>query len=194
MIRVNTARVHRHKDDDDMTSLESRSRLHQLAGRGMVAALFAVLPVVAIACGDDNSSTADTTATTGATTGSSATTSAQASTSMSGPTVTASAATCAARDQLKTSFENLADVNVVQNGTSAIGDQLDVITDNLDELRSNAGDDLQPQIDEFQQSLDALREMTNNGSVPVGDTADAVGKVVTSGTQLMTSLANLDCG
>ena len=117
-----------------------------------IALVAALVTVGGVACGDDDD-TASTTTTTTTTT-----------TTLPGPLSSASDASCAARDELQAAIADLADVDVVRNGTSSVTEALTRITDALADVRSTAGDDVQPQIEAFQQSLDELQTALGGGT------------------------------
>ncbi len=109
--------------------------------------LVAGLAIVVVACSDDDSPPPTTTTTT----------TTPPATTNPGPVGSASAAQCDARDELRDSISALTNVDVVRNGTSAITDALGRIRDALGAVRDTAGADVQPQVDAFQQALDALQ-------------------------------------
>jgi len=145
-----------------------------------LALLAASLAAGAVACGDDDNTAATTTTTTTTTT-------------VPGPLSSASEASCAARDQLQTAISDLSNVDIVRNGTSAVTEALTKIADALDEVRSTAGADVQPQVDAFQQSLDQLQTALGGGVSQAGAIVTAVRNVVSTGGTLLTSLRNLRC-
>ena len=145
-----------------------------------LALLAAALAVAAAACGDDDDAAPTTIATTTTTTS-----------TVPGPIGSASAASCAARDELQAAVAQLSDIDVVRNGTSAITDALGGIMDALAEVRSTAGDDVQPQVEAFQQSLDELQTALAAGTSDIPGIVSALRDVVSTGGTLMTSLGNL---
>jgi uncharacterized phage infection (PIP) family protein YhgE len=145
-----------------------------------LALLAASLVAGGVACGDDDNTAATTTTTTTTTT-------------LPGPLSSASEASCAARDQLQTAISDLSNVDIVRNGTSAVTEALTKITDALDEVRSTAGADVQPQVDAFQQSLDQLQTALGGGVSQAAAIVTAVRNVVSTGGTLLTSLRNLRC-
>jgi hypothetical protein len=146
-----------------------------------IALLAASLAIVGSACGDDDEPAATTT------------TSTTTTTTLPGPVSSASEAACAARDELQTAIADLSNIDVVRNGTSAITDALTRIQTALGEVRSTAADDVQPQIDAFQQSLDQLQTAIGGGASQVTAIVRAVREVATTGSTLLTSLRNLRC-
>jgi uncharacterized phage infection (PIP) family protein YhgE len=148
--------------------------------RTSIALLAASLAVGGFACGDDDNTAATTTTTTTTTT-------------LPGPVGSASEASCAARDELQSAISDLSKVDVVRNGTSAITAAVSRITDALSEVRSTAGDDLKPQIDAFQQSLDQLQTALAGGTSQAAAIVSALRDVGSTGATLLTSLQNLRC-
>lgn len=149
------------------------------------AAAFIALAVVA-GCSSDSktsSSTAPANSTSGTSTGDTAT-------AGSGD----SAELCAARADLKTSIEDLKNVDVAANGTSAITDAVDTIKNNLADVKAAASDDLKPQITAFEDALSALGTAVSDiGSGGVSAVATAAADVGTTGSTLITSLDSLSC-
>jgi hypothetical protein len=81
---------------------------------------------------------------------------------------TASEASCAARDELRSAITDLSNVDVVKNVTSAITGAVNRIKDDLSAVRSTAGEDVRPQVDAFQQALvSGLRDVASTGATLV---------------------------
>jgi hypothetical protein len=142
--------------------------------------LAASLALGALACGDDDDTVATTTTT-------------STTTTLPGPVGSASEASCAARDELQAAISDLSSVDVVRNGTSSITDALTRIKDALAQVRSTAGDDVKPQIDAFQQSLDQLQTALGGGTSQAAAIVSALRDVASTGATLLTSLRNLRC-
>jgi len=149
-------------------------------------ALVALVLTAAGCSSDDTSST-----TVKATTPAASATAATKTASSTPPVGSASSELCDAREALRTSITDLASVDVVKNGTSAIKDQLTTIQQNLKAVRSSAGSDVQPQVDAFQTSLDSLQSAVDS-SAPV-QAVSALRDVASTGATLLTSLGNLQC-
>jgi uncharacterized phage infection (PIP) family protein YhgE len=150
--------------------------------RGRVIVVSAALAVVGLACGDDSTSSTTTTTTT------------PPPTTNPGPVGSASAELCAARDELTSSISDLSNVDVVKNGTSAITSALDKIKQNLSEVRSAAGSDVQPQVEAFQRAVDQLQAaVSGSGAGRVAATVSGVRDVASTGATLLRSLGNLQC-
>lgn len=144
----------------------------------------AVLVTVALACGDDSTSSTTT----------AATTTTPAASTNPGPVGSASAELCSARDELRASISDLSNVDVVKNGTSAITSALDEIKQNLADVRSAAGSDVQPQIDALQSAVDQLQAaLGGSGAGRIPAVVSAVRDVATTGATLLRSLGNLKC-
>ena len=67
---------------------------------------------------------------------------------------------CAARDQLKSSITSLAKPSLLTGGTAAITSALDEVQSRVDAVKTAAKQDYQPQIDDVETSLKALRTST----------------------------------
>ena len=188
-----------------MTNL-STARVEPVKHRRRVCTVIALAALVVggVACGSDDSSsgtdasTAEPTSTVASTaepTSTVASTGGAASTvADSGPAGSSSTELCDAADELKASLADLASVEVVKNGTSAITDALDEIKDDLTAVRSAAGSDMKPDVDAFQQSVDELQTVVAaSGTPPISDVVSGVRDVATNGATLLTSLGNAGC-
>ena len=157
------------------------------------AAILLGLVLSLAACGSSSKSSSTTAA------ASSETTSAGPATTAPGSgdtesTGTASAEVCAAKEDLQTSITDLKDVNIASSGTSGLQSAITKIKDNLSTLRSAAGDQLKPEIDAFQTSLDDLQKAIENvSSGGVSAVATAVKDTGTSGADLLDALSELRC-
>jgi uncharacterized phage infection (PIP) family protein YhgE len=139
--------------------------------------------VGAAACGDDDSSSTTTTTTT-----------TPPSTTNPGPIGSASADLCAARDELQSAISDLANVDVVKNGTSAVTSALSRIKDDLGAVRTAAGNDLKPQVEAFQNAIDQVQTaLTGSGTPQIGAVVSGIRNVASTGATLVTSLKNLSC-
>ena len=154
--------------------------------RGLASAVLLGLIVSLAACGSDSksSSTTEAAATTATTT---------AATGGSSTPGTASAAVCAARDDLQSSIADLKDVNL-SSGTAGVQAAVTKIKDNVATLKSAAGDELQPQVTALQDALTdletALKNVSSGGMAAV---ITAGTKVATTGATLLTALQGLKC-
>jgi hypothetical protein len=148
-----------------------------------VAVVTVGLALGVAACSSSTSSSTTTAKTT--------TTTIAVSSTAPGPVGSASSDLCQAREALKTSITGLSSVDIVKNGTSGLTDALNTIKTNLQAVRAAAGSDVQPQVDAFQKSLDALQTALGGGAPAA--TVTAVRDVGTTGATLLTSLENLKC-
>lgn len=106
----------------------------------------------------------------------------------------AAAGTCEARDDLQAALGDLADVNVVDGGTSAVEDAIGEVDVALDDLRDAGQEAYNDEIDDVQSALDELSAaLSGVGEDPNRDTArdvgDAASDVITSIDQLLQSIA-----
>jgi major membrane immunogen (membrane-anchored lipoprotein) len=153
----------------------------KLVRRGLGATVIC-LALLASACSSSSKST---------------TSSATTSTSVSGTTSTSvgNADFCAARASLKSSLDDLKNVNILKDGTTAIQAQVTTIKGEVAKLKSAAGDALQPQITSFQKALDSLGDAVSNvGSGGVAAVISAATQVASSGVILLNSLDAVRCG
>ena len=81
---------------------------------------------------------------------------------------------CEAREQLQSSVEELRNVNVLDDGLDALRTDLDAVGDDLATFRTEAGDELEPEIDAVRASIDQLRETVDTGGSPA-DVAASLG-------------------
>lgn len=117
------------------------------------------------------------------------------STGTATPTATATAAVCASVAKLKDDVVALKDVNIRQNGTSAVSAQLTKIQQQLDVVRSDASGQFTPQINDLSNALTGLRSSltaaTNNlNTSTIGALASAASKVVSTGNSLVTAVSH----
>lgn len=129
------------------------------------------------ACGNDSSSaSSDTTAAT--------TTSATAG----------SSELCDERSTLRTSIEDLRQVDVVKNGTSALDEPLAEVKESLEDVKAQASSDIKPEVEALgsaiQQVEDALENRSADGIAAVATAAQAA---VPAANALLTSLDSLKC-
>jgi predicted TIM-barrel enzyme len=157
-------------------------------------ALSVGLAIGGLACSSDATTSSTAAATTVKATATTTETTTKAAASDAGPVASASPQLCQARDNLQKSVTDLASVDVVRNGTSAIKDQLATIRTYLGAVRSEAGNDVQQQADAFQTSLDSLQTALDaSGTEQVTRTVNALRDVASTGGTLLKSLGNLDC-
>jgi hypothetical protein len=162
-----------------------RSRSAGLTGFVLVCTLL-------VACGDDSTSSSSSTATTGA----SAQATATGTTSPTGGTAspTGSEQLCADYDALKSSIEDLKNVDIVKSGTSGLQAAVDKVETSLQSLRASAAGEAKNQIQAVEDSLKELETAISNVSSG-GEAAvvTAATKVVSSGNALVQSLQDIDC-
>ncbi len=115
---------------------------------GLRAAVLACVALLAVGCGGDDDTTG------GATPGPSAASSA----ADGSPSATGSpdGDVCSDVDALKSSIDDLTEVDVSQAGLSAITDGLRQVQTNLSTLKDNADGALTPQIDDLDQAVNSL--------------------------------------
>jgi len=160
--------------------------------RGLGAAILLGLVLSLAACGSSSKSSSTTAAASSESTSAGPTTAPGSGDTES--TGTASAEVCAAKQDLQTSITDLKDVNIASSGTSGLQAAITTIKDNLSTLRSAAGDQLKPEIDTFQTSLDDLQTAIKNvSSGGVAAVVTAVKDAGTSGADLLDALSELKC-
>jgi hypothetical protein len=164
-----------------------------------LASVLAVAAVLGLAggCGSDEPSVsppASEPATTSAGSAAPATSGGGTTTPAGSTPVTASAELCAQRDAVKSSFDDLKDVNIVQDGASGIQDALTKVKDSLVGVEQAASDDLKPQVQAFKDALSNLETAVKDiGSGGAAAAVTALQEVGTTGDTLLTSLQSLDC-
>src|SRR5262249_32857529 len=136
-----------------------------------VALVVIGLLVIASACGKSSSSGSS----------SSGTTTTEASTTTS---LTSNAELCAARDQLKSSVDDLKNINVVKNGTAGIESAVTDVRNNLQAVKTAAHGQLSSQIKVFEANLTALETAVKSGGGG-GTIATSAASVATSGSALL---------
>jgi hypothetical protein len=108
--------------------------------------------------------------------------------------VTASAELCAQRDALRSSIDDLKNLNIVQAGASGVQDALTKVKDDLEGVQQAAGDDLKPQVQAFKDALSNLETAVKDiGSGGASAAISALEDVGTTGNDLLTSLDDLKC-
>jgi hypothetical protein len=103
-------------------------------------------------------------------------------------------ALCKNVDALKSSVQELKNVDIVQNGVSSLRSALDDVQSDATALADAAKDDFKPQVDALQQALStfgtAVRNVRDNGLTPVQDAAQAV---QTAATNLEDAITSKQC-
>jgi hypothetical protein len=105
------------------------------------------------------------------------------------------AAICTSVANLKASLQDLKNVNVKENGTSAVSAQLTKIEQQLQTLKADAHGQYSAQIDSLSTALSGLKaSLSAAGSQPNGTTlaavAASVASVVTTGSDLVTAVSS----
>ena len=128
---------------------------HSFRVRRWTAAFAVALLAVgtAAACGDNGSSSSTT-------------------------STTASDQACQDADQLKSAIGDLTDVNVSDNGTSALDSAISNVKDKADALAKSLGDELKPQVDDLKSSLDTLKTTVGQEGGGIQPVLDALRGVV----------------
>ena len=156
--------------------------------RTIAACTLLALTLGATACGDDSSSSSE--GTSGTTASGSATTEAGSATTKAG----SSDELCDERAALRSSIEDLKNVDVLKNGTSALEEPLADIKDNVAAVRSAASSEVKPQADALNSAIQDLEDAAKNLSASgVAAVASAASGVATAGNDLMKSLDSLKC-
>jgi hypothetical protein len=104
-------------------------------------------------------------------------------------------AVCTDVANLKTSVQDLKNVNVRENGVSAVSDQLSKIEQQFNTLKTDAKGQYSTQIDDMSKALSGLSSSVNAAKGNVNGTtlsavASAAGSVVTAGNNLVTAVSN----
>jgi hypothetical protein len=153
-----------------------------------VRTLAAVLGVVGLlgACGSSSSSSSRPTTPTSATSTTASSTTAN---------IASNAQLCSAREALKTSIQDLTNVDVVKNGTSAVDAALTKVRDNLQAVKSSAHGQLSPQVDALQNAVDQLGKSISNLSSggSISGVVTAAKNVGQAGSNLSDALSNMKC-
>jgi hypothetical protein len=132
-------------------------------------AIGVIITVLMAACGDDDDSSSSTTA--------------------------ASDPVCADAEALQSSVAALKDVDLVAEGTNAASAAISAVKDDLTALKESAGDELQPQVQDVEDSVDELETAVDNLDDDGGAAAlDAVANVASSASTLVGSLEDGACG
>lgn len=104
-------------------------------------------------------------------------------------------AVCTDAANLKTSVQDLKNVNVRENGVSAVSDQLSKIQQQFSTLKTDAKGQYSTQIDDLSKALSSLSSSVTaaKGNVNTGTlsaVAAAAGSVVSAGNNLVTAVSN----
>jgi len=109
-------------------------------------------------------------------------------------TTTTTVSFCDDRDALRTSVDKLKNVNVVEDGTSALNSAVSEVGQAVDALAKSGKSEIQPQVDAVKSSLSklesAIGDASSSGLAPV---ATAAGEVATAAGKLVTEVEALPC-
>jgi len=145
------------------------------------------------ACGDDSSSSSsDDTSVSAAAAGAPATAPAERSGRGAGSPA------CQERDALRSSFEELQDVNVVADGTDRLEAEAQDVRDQLQSFKSAARGELAPEIESVESAVDRVQsEVEAAGRDGVVQNAPAIaaslGGLAQASQSLLHGLDDLDC-
>jgi len=109
-------------------------------------------------------------------------------------TTTTTLSVCQQAQALEKSITDLKNVNVVQNGTSALSAAVDTVKVQAAALATSGKSQLQPQVQDLQTSITALE--TSVKTVQTGGTGgviNAVAGVSTAASSLQTKVTSLKC-
>ena len=91
---------------------------------------------------------------------------------------TTTLAPCGAAAELKSSVEQLKNVDVAKNGTSSLQSAVDNITNDLHSLGTSVKAEFKPQVQALQSALttfvDSVKNVVTNGTAPVRTAAESV--------------------
>jgi hypothetical protein len=109
--------------------------------------------------------------------------------------IVSNAQLCSARAALESSIQDLTNVDVVKNGTSALDAALTKVRDNLQAVKSAAHGQLSPQVDALQNAIDQLGKSISNltSGGTISEVATAARNVGQAGSNLTDALSNLKC-
>ena len=110
------------------------------------------------------------------------------------PSGTGSGAVCTAREELRSSIDDLKNVDVVKNGTAGIQTALTNVKKSLQDVKASASSELQPQVKAFEDAVNQLEEALKNvSSGGVSAVVSAAKDVGTTGSTLLTGLQDVKC-
>jgi hypothetical protein len=88
---------------------------------------------------------------------------------------TTSAQFCSDKQALQTSVADLKNVDIVENGTSALTDAVDEVKKNAEALKESASDEFKPDVDALTTAIselaDAVKGLTSGGGVSAVETS-----------------------
>jgi gas vesicle protein len=101
---------------------------------------------------------------------------------------------CSDVDALKSSTQQLKDVNVVQQGTSALRSALDQVKSDATALADSAKDEFKPQVEALTSALSALGTAVKNiGSAGTEPVQQALSSVQSAATNLQNDVTSKKC-
>ena len=157
------------------------SEMRSGRGRTLLVGLVAVVAVALGGCSSSNKSTAS-----------------GSSTTVAHNYPAGKEQVCKARDQLKTSVEDLTNPTLLTSGSSAIKSAVTNVQDNLKNLEKAAKEDYKPQVQDVQNAVKDLQssvENRGNNSITsnLQNIGNAISKVGSTSSALLSKL-NTDCG
>ena len=157
------------------------SEMRSGRGRTLLVGLVAVVAVALGGCSSSNKSTAS-----------------GSSTTVAHSYPAGKEQVCKARDQLKTSVEDLTNPTLLTSGSSAIKSAVTNVQDNLKNLEKAAKEDYKPQVQDVQNAVKDLQssvENRGNNSITsnLQNIGNAISKVGSTSSALLSKL-NTDCG
>ena len=99
-------------------------------------------------------------------------------------------AVCTQADALVSSVQQLADIDVIKQGTSSLNTAVQNVQTQVQALSQSASEQFKPQVDALQSAINNLQSVLHNlGSSP--NLAQAAGQIASAVTQVTTATQNL---
>ena len=106
------------------------------------------------------------------------------------PTASGTPAVCTQANALASSVQQLADIDVIKQGTSALNTAVQNVQTQVQALSQSASEQFKPQVDALQSAINNLQTVLHNlGSSP--NPAQAAGQIPSAVTQVTTDTQNL---
>jgi len=106
------------------------------------------------------------------------------------PTASGTPAVCTQADALVSSVHQLADIDVIKQGTSSLNTAVQNVQTQVQALSQSASEQFKPQVDALQSAINNLQSVLNNlGSSP--NLVQAAGQIASAVTQVTTATQNL---
>jgi len=106
------------------------------------------------------------------------------------PTTSETPAVCTQADVLVSSVHQLADIDVIKQGTSSLNTAVQNVQTQVQALSQSASEQFKPQVDALQSAINNLQSVLNNlGSSP--NLVHAAGQIASAVTQLTTATQDL---